>query len=139
MVIIFYQDNLIIITSLQERISHTQKMLQREFELTDFMLMHFYLGIKFWQDPEIIFIFQSKYVGEILQEFRMTKCKSLGTPMEVDLKLSMEDTSPLVEESLYQKLVGSLNFLCNMRCVLSRFSQVPTESLQYWDANFIVF
>jgi len=44
----------------------------------------------------------------------------------------MEDTSPLVDERLYQKLVGSLIFLCNMRLdisyaigVLSMFSNKP--------------
>ena len=140
MVIILYVDDLIITGSHQERISHTQELLWREFEMTDLGLMHFCLGIKVWQEPGNIFISQSKYVGEILKAFRMTECKSVGTPMEVDLKLSMEDTSPLVDERLYQKLVGSLIFLCNTRPdinfavgVLSRFSNKPREN--HWNVG----
>ena len=54
-----------------------------------------------------IFITYQKYAGEILKAFGM--CKVVGTPMEVDImKLSMEDSSPLVEEGKYRKLVGSL-------------------------------
>jgi len=55
--------------------------------------------------------------------------------MEVDLKLSMEDNSPMVEEILYWKLVGSLIFLCNMGPdinyavgVFSRFSNKPRKN-----------
>jgi hypothetical protein len=108
--------------------------------MTDLGLMHFCLGIEVWQEPGNIFISQSKYAGEILKAFGMTECKAVGTPMEVDLKLSMEDTSPLVEERLYRKLVGSLIFLCNTRPdisyavgVLSRFSNKPREN--HWNAG----
>ena len=62
----------------------------------------------------------------------MIECKIIGMPMEVELKLLTEDTSPLVDERLYQKLVGSLIFLCNTRPdisfavgVVSRFSNKP--------------
>ena len=100
--------------------------------MTDLELMHYYLGIEVWQEPDYIFISQSKYIGEILKAFGMTECKSVGMPMEVELKLSTEDASPLVDERLYRKLVGTLIFLCNTRPdssfavgVVSRFSNKP--------------
>ena len=108
--------------------------------MTDLGLMHFCLGIEVWQESDNIFISQSKYTGEILKAFGMTKCKTVVTPMEVELKLSMEDASPLVNERLYRKLVGSLIFLCNTRPnvnyavdVLSRFSNKPQEN--HWNAR----
>ena len=132
MVVILYVDDLIITGSHQKRISQTQELLRREFEMTDLGLMHYYLGIEVWQEPDHIFISQSKYTGEILKAFEMTECKSVGTSMEVELKLSTEDASPLVDERLYRKLVGSLIFLCNTRPdiifevgVMSRFSNKP--------------
>jgi hypothetical protein len=140
MVVILYVDDLIITGSHQKRISHTQELLRREFEMTDLGLMHFCLGIEVWQEPSNIFISHSKYAGEILKVFVMTECKSVGTPMEVNLKLSAEDASPLVDERLYRKLVGSLIFLCNTRPdisysvgVLSRFSNKPREN--HWNAG----
>ena len=58
----------------------------------------------------------------------MAECKLVGTPMEVDVKLSTEDLSPLVDKAKYRRLVGSLIYLCNTRpdisfatSVLSRF------------------
>ena len=62
----------------------------------------------------------------------MSECKEIGTPMEVNAKLSVEDTSPLADIGSYRKLVGSLIYLCNTRPdiafsvgVLSRFSNKP--------------
>ena len=98
MVVILYVDDLIITGSHEERISHTQEMLCQEFEITDLGLMHFCLGIEVWQGPDNIFISQTKYAREILKAFGMTECKAVATPMEVDLKLSVEDTSTLVDE-----------------------------------------
>jgi len=60
--------------------------------------------------------------------------------MEVDLKVLTEDTSPLVDERLYHKLVESLIFLCNTRPnisysvgVLSRLSNKPREN--HWNVG----
>ena len=65
----------------------------------------------------------------------MADCKPISTPMEVNVKLSAEDTSPLVDTRKYRKLVGGLIFLTNTRLdisfsvgVLSRFSNKPRES-----------
>ena len=82
-------------------------MLGREFEMIDLELMHFYLGIEVWQEPNQIFISQQKYAGEILKAFGMAKCKSIGTPMEVDVKLLTKDSSPLVDEAKYRRLVAT--------------------------------
>ena len=56
MVMLMYVDDLIIAGSHQKRISHTQELLQREFEMTNLGLMHFYLGIEVWQEPNNILI-----------------------------------------------------------------------------------
>ena len=77
---------------------------------------------------------------EILKAFGMSECKEIGTLMEVDAKLSVEDTSPLADIGSYIKLVGSLIYLCNTRLdiafsigVLSRFSNKPHGS--HWNAG----
>ena len=62
----------------------------------------------------------------------MFSCNEIGTPMKVNAKLSIEDTSPLANIGSYRKLVGSLIYACNTRPniaysigVLSRFSNKP--------------
>ena len=51
------------------------------------------------------------------------------------MKLSIEDSSPLVDEAKYRRLVGSLIYLCNTRLdisfatgILSKFSNNPQEN-----------
>ena len=98
MIVVLYVDDLVIIGNHEEKISQTKQILGREFEMTDLRLMHLCLGIEVWQEPKQIFISQLKYTGEILKAFGMAKCKTVGTPMEVDVKLSKEDLSPLVDK-----------------------------------------
>ena len=47
-VLILYMDDLIITGSHHKRISQTQELLRREFEMNDLRLMHFCLGIEVW-------------------------------------------------------------------------------------------
>ena len=65
----------------------------------------------------------------------MADCKPISTPMEVNVKLSTEDTSTLVDTRKYRKLVGGLIFLTNTQLdisfsvgVLSKFSKKPQGS-----------
>ena len=73
----------------------------------------------------------------------MDDCKPIATPMEVNAKLSMEDTSPPINVMKYRQLVGSLIYLCNTRPdlsyvvgVLSRFSNQPRNN--HWKAGMRV-
>ncbi|KAJ7544622.1 hypothetical protein O6H91_09G086400 [Diphasiastrum complanatum] len=65
----------------------------------------------------------------------MDDCVPVAIPMEVNLKLSSEDPSPLVDSTKYKKLVGMLIYLTTTRfdiCfavgVLSRFTNMPHEN-----------
>ena len=45
---------------------------------------------------------QGKYVVEILKRFRMMDCKSMSTPMTMNLKLLGDTTSEIVDATLYR-------------------------------------
>ena len=75
-----------------------------------------------------------------MKAFGMVECKIVGTPMEVDMKILKEDSSPLADEVKYRRLVGSLIYLCNTRPnisfatgILSRFSNALPEN--HWRAG----
>jgi hypothetical protein len=70
--------------------------------MKDLGLMHYFLGIEVWQSPEKIFLYQGKYVVEILEIFDMLECKSMNTPMETKLKLLVDTSSELVHATLYR-------------------------------------
>jgi hypothetical protein len=52
---------------------------------------------------------------EILKKFGMTKCKSMPTPMVMDLKKMNDVDSGEIDPLLYRQLIGSLMYLVNTR------------------------
>lgn len=55
-----------------------------------------------------IYITQSKYIKEILKTFGMEDSRHVGTPMVIDCKLSKEDDSKEVNETLYRSMIRKL-------------------------------
>eukprot|EP00253_Pinus_taeda_P030173 PITA_30173 len=102
------------------------------FDMTDLGLLHYCLGAEVWQTEINIFLSQSKYARSLMDRFRMQDCKPAMTPMEPRLKLSAQSSSPLVDESLFRQLVGSLIYLTATRpdisfavSYISRFISAP--------------
>jgi hypothetical protein len=81
--------------------------------MKDLGLMHYFLGLKFWQIPEKIFLNQGKYAVEILKRFNMLECKSMNTPMETKLKILVDTSLELVDATLYRKIIESLMYMMN--------------------------
>jgi hypothetical protein len=92
-----------------------KKKLVVEFEMKDLDLMHYFLGLEVWQSPKKIFLNQGKYAVEILKRFDMLDCKSMNTPMETKLMLSVDTSSKLIDATLYIQIIGSLMYLTNTR------------------------
>ena len=85
--------------------------LKKMFEMFDLGMMNYFLGME-TQD-----------------------CKLVGTPMTTSIKLSKDDESEKVDESLYRGLIGSLQYLTASRpdilfvvSILSRFMHYPRET-----------
>jgi hypothetical protein len=56
-------------------------------------MMHYFLGLEVWQRTDEIFLSQGKYTVEILKKFCMIDCKSMPTPMVMDLKKMNESST----------------------------------------------
>jgi hypothetical protein len=92
-----------------------KRELGSEFEMKDLGLMHYFLGMEVWQRSDEILLSRGKYTVEILQRFRMMDCKSMTTPMMINLKLLSDKSSDLVDPTMYKQLIGSLMYLVNTR------------------------
>ena len=66
-----------------------KKKLTAEFEMKDLGPMHYFLGLEVRQRPEDIFLYQGKYVVEILKRFDMVDYRTMSTPMEMGLSYWM--------------------------------------------------
>jgi hypothetical protein len=111
-ILLLYVDDLFL-TGEESLIIQCKKELASEFDMKDFGLMHYYLGLEVWQKRVKVFLGQGKYVVKVLQKFGMMDCKSMDTPMTTDIRKVRDSDSDPVDLSLYRQLIGSLLYLVN--------------------------
>ena len=92
-----------------------QEDLASEYEMTDIVLIHNFLGLEVWQEPAHIFLGQGKYAIDILRRFRMEDCRLMSTPMVTNRKKLHASEGDLVDPTLYRQLIVSLMYLVNIR------------------------
>ncbi|GJT43744.1 hypothetical protein Tco_0952459 [Tanacetum coccineum] len=72
-------------------------------------------GLQVSQNPEGIFINQSKFALEILKKFKMDSCDPVDTPMVDRLKLDKDPLGIPVDQTRFCSMVGSLMYLIASR------------------------
>nr|GEY05871.1 putative ribonuclease H-like domain-containing protein [Tanacetum cinerariifolium] len=130
--LIIYVDDMVITGNDVEDIKGLKEGLFTEFEMKDLGNLKYFLGIKVLRSPKGIFIFQKKYILDLLVEIGMINCKPADTPMMVNQKLFMEKKAKLADRNRYQRLVGKLIYLSHTRPdityavgVVTRFMHQP--------------
>ena len=116
LILVLYVDDLFL-TGAEKLIEWCKQQLAFEFEMKDLGLMHYFLGLEVWQREDEIFLSQGRYTIDILRRFRMMDCKSMTTPMTMNLKKlsGVVADSDLVDPTVYRQLVGSLMYLVKSR------------------------
>jgi hypothetical protein len=129
-----YIDDLIITGSDRDDIRSFKEEMAAAFKMSDLGLLHYYLGIEVKQSVSDISLSEGAYVMKILETSGMTGCNPCHVPMEARLKLSKQNTQPLVDGTVYRSIVGSLRYLVNTRPNLtfvvgyvSHFLEEPQE------------
>ena len=59
-----------------------------------------------WQNIDGICLGQEKYAIEILKRFGIVDCKSMTTPMALNLKLLSDVSSESVDATMYCQMIG---------------------------------
>nr|GEY24208.1 hypothetical protein [Tanacetum cinerariifolium]GEY58128.1 hypothetical protein [Tanacetum cinerariifolium] len=77
--------------------------------------MSFFLGLQVSQNPEGIFINQSKFALEIFKKFRMDTCDLVDTPMVDRLKLDEDPLGIPIDQTQFRSMVRSLMYLTASR------------------------
>ena len=89
-------------------IGSIKSSLHNVFSMTDLGLSKQFLGLEIEQYDAGIKVSQSKYASDLLLKFKMTKCKATKCTFISGVKLGDFGSSPLVDNSLYRQLVGTL-------------------------------
>ena len=74
--------------------------------------LSFFLGLRIHQSNQGIFIFQTKYIKEMLKRFGMEDCKPVVTPMQTSCKLSKDDDSKSTDER-QPTICDNIQTICN--------------------------
>jgi hypothetical protein len=140
LLLVLYFDDLLITGCSTSTIVVFKRILNDKFLMTDMGPLHFFLGHKISRDASEIKLSRAKYARDLLERFNMTDCKSALTPFPSGFKLEDGRDTPLVENTLYRKLMGSLLYLTHSRPdlsyavgIVSRFMQELHEL--HWKAT----
>lgn len=97
-----YVDDIVLIGNDDEEIRNFENSLANEFEIKWLCSLKHFMGIEVVRLKYDIFISQRKYIIDFLNEIRMLRCKAIDNLIEVNVKFSGGNKSPLVDKGGYQ-------------------------------------
>jgi hypothetical protein len=100
----------------------------REFEMAMIGELSLFLGLQVKQTKDETFIYQSKYVNNLLNRFGMDNSKPIKTPMTTNAHLDLDERGNSVDLKLYRYMIGILLYFTASRpdiifsvCMCARF------------------
>jgi len=110
LILVLYVDD-IFLTGGERFIGDCKSNLAVEFERKYLGLMHYFLGLEFWQRDGCFFIGQGEYAVEILKRFMMEDCKPMAIPLVSNWRKIDASGSDGFDPTLYCQLIGSIMYL----------------------------
>jgi hypothetical protein len=86
-------------------------ILHDRFSMMDMGPLHLFLGLEISQDASFIKLSQAKYARDLIERFHMIDCKYAPTPLLSGVRLKDGWDTPVVDNTLYRELLGSLLYL----------------------------
>ncbi|KAJ1700426.1 hypothetical protein LUZ63_000205 [Rhynchospora breviuscula] len=134
LIVCLYVDDMIYFGTNESMLIEFRTKMKKEFEMSDFGLMSYFLGLEVEQGSDSIFVSQRKYSKDLLKKFGMLNCNAAVTPMNSNEKLTKEDGTGHCDETKFRSLVGGLIYLTHTRPdiqyavgVVSRFMHNPSN------------
>lgn len=109
--LLVYVDDIIISGASSPLLDELKLKLNQCFRLKDLGLLKYFMGIKLSRSSRGIFLSQRHYTLSLLDDVGLLGCKVASVPLYPLLKLSISDSDPLHDPSIYCKLVGKLLYL----------------------------
>lgn len=133
-IVLVYVDDMIITGDDQDGIEQLKQNLCVRFHMKDLGRLSHFLGLELQYKEEVIILHQQAYCAKLLMKFGMLGCKPIETPIENNVKLSINQGEELSDPTMYRQIVGSLIYLTLTRPdiafavgVLSRYMQNPRK------------
>ncbi|XP_050144095.1 uncharacterized mitochondrial protein AtMg00810-like [Malus sylvestris] len=134
-ILLLYVDDIILTGSSSQKVQKVITELAAVFELKDMGILTYFLGLQVqYKVNGDIFVSQFKYIKDLLHKVEMDSCKPAATPCKPYNSLLLDEGGMLADPSLYQGLVGSLQYLTFTRLDIAfavnsmcQFMASPTE------------
>ncbi|GJV27968.1 ribonuclease H-like domain-containing protein [Tanacetum coccineum] len=139
--LLLYVDDIILTASSTSLLQRIIFLLHAEFAMTDLGLLNYFLGISATRTTSGIFLSQTKYATEILEQAQMLNCNPCRTPIDTEKKLGPEG-SPVTDPTLYCTLAGSLTLplldqICHMQ--FNRTTDLGLQLLRSTTSQLIAY
>ncbi|KAH9705236.1 retrovirus-related pol polyprotein from transposon RE1 [Citrus sinensis] len=138
LLMLVYVDDIIVSGNNSEAIHVFKRYLSDCFYMKDLGPLKYFLGIEVARNPTGIFLFQRKYVLDIISEAGLLGAKPAPFPLEPNHQLALVEGLYFSDPAKYRRLVGRLIYLSATRPelsysvhLLSQFMQQPRE--RHWD------
>lgn len=107
-----YVDDIIFGSSNPSFSEEFKKMMADMFEMSMMGELNFFLGLQMRQRKNGTFIFQKKYVKDMLKKFDMVNAKGLRTPIQTNSHLDLkENGNPLIKSISFRDRFPTLSFM----------------------------
>jgi hypothetical protein len=111
------------------------RIMTQKFEMSMMGELKYFLEFQVKQLQEGTFIFQTKYIQDILNKFGMKDAKPINTPMGTNGHLDLDTGGKSIDQKVYLSMIGSLLYLCASRpdimlsvCMCARSQADPKEA-----------
>jgi hypothetical protein len=107
--------------------------LMNKYKLSDEGEANVIVGMKLTRKGQNVYVDQRAYVREKLEEFKLTQCKEMTTPGDVNVQLN--DSKGEVDKHAYMQITGSLIYVLHTRPyvahainIVCRYSSEPNAT-----------
>lgn len=109
--VLLYVDDILITSSSPPRLHSIITNLQSKFAIKDLDGMHYFLVVETIHVHDGLYLSQHQYIHNLLDRTSMLIAKLLSTPMSTSSKVTTIDGHSFLDVTLYQSIVGSLQYL----------------------------
>lgn len=110
-ILFVYVDDIIVTSANNEFISAFISYLHSRFEVKDLGELNYFLGIEVRRYGSQLQLSQTKYTLDLLKRANFLLAKPCSSPVATGSKLSLNDSTPLVDATAYRSVVGALQYL----------------------------
>jgi hypothetical protein len=115
LIVSVYVDDLLITGDKEQLVEEFKTNMKDMFEMNELGLLIYFLGMEVTQSDQGYFLCRKCFSLKTLDNFAMSKCKRVITPMIQGQKLMKEDGSPKADGKVYRSLIGSVLYLTATR------------------------